>query len=34
MAAAGTVASADVDDALAEFQGHLNLIFTKARSLW
>lgn len=34
MAAAGTASSADVDDALAEFQGQLNLIFSKARSLW
>ena len=24
----------DIDDALSEFQGHLNLIFARARSLW
>jgi len=34
MAAADTAAQVDTDDALAEFQGHLSLIFTKARSLW
>ncbi|MGF6822267.1 DNA-binding MarR family transcriptional regulator [Microbacterium sp. ZKA21] len=34
MVAADTVESTEVDDALADFQGHLNLIFTKARSLW
>lgn len=34
MAAADTAAEVDTDDALAEFQGHLSLIFTKARSLW
>lgn len=34
MAPADTAAPGDVDDALAEFQGHLSLIFTKARSLW
>ncbi|MGB4135998.1 MAG: MarR family transcriptional regulator, partial [Microbacterium sp.] len=27
-------ADADVDDALAEFQSQLNLIFARARSLW
>jgi len=25
---------ADADDALVEFQGHLNLVFARARSLW
>ena len=34
MVAADTAAQVDTDDALAEFQGHLSLIFTKARSLW
>ncbi|WP_406249015.1 MarR family winged helix-turn-helix transcriptional regulator [Microbacterium sp. M] len=34
MAAADTAAQVDTDDALAEFQGHLNLIFARARSLW
>lgn len=34
MAAADLAASADVDDALAEFQGQLNLIFARARTLW
>jgi DNA-binding MarR family transcriptional regulator len=34
MAAAETAVPEDVDDALAEFQGHLNLIFARARSLW
>ena len=34
MAAAETAVSNDVDDALAEFQGHLNLIFARARTLW
>lgn len=34
MSAAGTAVPADVDNALAEFQGHLNLIFARARSLW
>ncbi|MFE6735191.1 MarR family winged helix-turn-helix transcriptional regulator [Microbacterium sp. NPDC057650] len=35
MVTAGTTpASADVDEALAEFQGQLNLMFAKARTLW
>jgi len=34
MAAADTAMPTDVDNALAEFQGHLNLIFARARSLW
>ncbi|UJP10092.1 MarR family transcriptional regulator [Microbacterium sp. KUDC0406] len=34
MAATGTAAAADVDEALAEFQGQLNLMFAKARTLW
>jgi DNA-binding MarR family transcriptional regulator len=34
MVAADTAVPTDVDDALAEFQGHLNLIFARARSLW
>ena len=34
MNAADTAVTAEVDDALAEFQGHLNLIFARARSLW
>lgn len=34
MAAADTTVPTDIDDALAEFQGQLNLIFARARSLW
>lgn len=34
MAAAEVAVQTDVDEALAEFQGHLNLIFARARSLW
>jgi len=34
MVAADIAVPTDVDDALAEFQGHLNLIFARARSLW
>lgn len=34
MVAPDTAVPTDVDDALAEFQGHLNLIFARARSLW
>lgn len=34
MAAADATVPTDIDDALAEFQGHLNLIFARARSLW
>lgn len=34
MATADTAAQVDTDDAFAEFQGHLNLIFARARSLW
>ncbi|WP_243229651.1 MarR family winged helix-turn-helix transcriptional regulator [Microbacterium sp. CIAB417] len=34
MVAAPAAAPGDVDEALADFQGHLNLIFTRARSLW
>jgi len=34
MASADIAAPADADDALADFQGHLNLIFARARSLW
>lgn len=34
MTAAGTAAPEDVDEALAEFQGQLNLMFAKARTLW
>lgn len=34
MVAADTALPTDVDDALAEFQGHLNLIFVRARALW
>ncbi|REJ06831.1 MarR family transcriptional regulator [Microbacterium bovistercoris] len=30
----GTAAAADVDEALAEFQSQLNLMFAKARTLW
>lgn len=33
MVAADTAVRAD-DDALAEFQGHLNLVFARARALW
>ena len=32
--AADGVASVEGDEAFAEFQGHLSLIFAKARSLW
>ncbi|MDP3952194.1 MarR family winged helix-turn-helix transcriptional regulator [Microbacterium sp.] len=34
MTAADTAVPTGIDDALAEFQGHLNLIFARARSLW
>jgi len=34
MATADTAVPTDMDDALAEFQGHMNLIFARARSLW
>src|SRR5690606_23098808 len=34
MSPASRTVPADVDDALAEFQGHLNLIFARARTLW
>ena len=34
MVAADTAVPTDIDDALSEFQGHLNLIFARARSLW
>jgi len=34
MDAADTAVPIAVDDALAEFQGHLNLIFARARLLW
>ncbi|MFE6997104.1 MarR family winged helix-turn-helix transcriptional regulator [Microbacterium sp. NPDC057659] len=35
MVTAGTTpASPDVDEALAEFQGQLNLMFARARTLW
>ncbi|GGD62646.1 MarR family winged helix-turn-helix transcriptional regulator [Microbacterium murale] len=34
MTAADTAVPTDIDEALAEFQGHLNLIFARARSLW
>lgn len=34
MAVASLAGSADVDEALAEFQGHLNLIFVRARVMW
>lgn len=34
MAAADAAVPTDVDEALEEFQGHLNLIFARARSLW
>jgi DNA-binding MarR family transcriptional regulator len=34
MAIADTSVPTDIDDALSEFQGHLNLIFARARSLW
>ncbi len=34
MPAADTAMPTDVDEALAEFQGQLNLIFARARSLW
>lgn len=34
MTSASSAVPADVDDALAEFQGHLNLIFARARTLW
>lgn len=33
-ASADSVDHADVDDALAEFQGQLNLIFARAQTLW
>ncbi len=34
MAAVDSAVPTDVDDTVAEFQGHLNLIFARARSLW
>lgn len=34
MATSAGAASADVDEALADFQGQLNLMFAKARTLW
>lgn len=34
MTAAENAVPTDVDDALAEFQGQLNLIFARARTLW
>lgn len=34
MVTAGAAALSEVDEALAEFQGQLNLIFARARTLW
>lgn len=34
MIAAGTMVNTDVDEALADLQGQLNLIFARARSVW